>query len=278
MATGQKDRPKRTPKRSIFVAYPFDDRDKWIRQCVPSLLSFYGCDIRSGADYYAQDIADAVTNDIAKSSLVVAFLTRAHKISDDSWVPSQWVLQEIGFARGKDIPVIVIRENGVLYKTGILGNIQIIELDAEEEAFAAFSALQSAVRNQLFNGKPDDRIAVCHLSKLGRRDRKKGRQWWDVWVWVNASGRQMQKITEVSYQLPKSFDPNVEPGDRHLAFGDYLETDSAMAVKAIIQTKSGKQPKKQVVNHKITLDGSAFTLINQTNGSRSTRRVPTSRS
>jgi hypothetical protein len=255
----QSGQRKRFPKPSIFLAFPFSDREKWIRQCGPPLLNLYGCDVRVGEAYFAKDISGAVTDDIAKSSLVVAFLTKAQQLADGRWVPSQWVLQEVGFARGKGIPVVLIRENGVYYETGILGDIQVIDLDADQEAFVAFTHLRAAIRDLLFGGQSENRLAVCHLAKLGRKDHW-NRQWWDVWVWINGSGKQLESIDEVCYEFPDSFLPKLEEGDRHGAFGDYIETDSAIVIKAKILSKSGKQ-KKQIVKHRVTTAGAGFTLV-----------------
>lgn len=260
MVNDPNDRRKKLLKPLIFLAFPFNPRDEWIRRCVPRLLNLYGCDVKTGEDYFAKDISNGVTNDIARSSLVVAFLTRTQKLADGRWAPSQWVLQEVGFARGKGIPVVVILENGVLYETGILGDIQVINLDADREAFAAFTRLRVAVRDLLFGGQSENRLAVCHLAKPGRKDHWE-RRWWDVWIWINGSEKQLESIAEVHYQFADTFSPKSEEGDPHGAFADYVETDSSTVVKARISAKSGKLRRKQIVTHKITLPGAGFTLI-----------------
>jgi hypothetical protein len=251
------DKPKQSTKPSVFVSYPFDARDEWIKYCVPSLLRLYGCHVLSGAKYPGQEINVAVTNDIARSNLLVAFLTRNQQLANGKWVPSEWVLQEIGFARGKGIPVVLVREQGVYTEIGIVGNIQVIDLDADGEAFWAFPQLRTAVRNLLFGGHSEDGLAVCHLAKRGRKDHW-NKQWWDFWLWIDGCEDSLDSIAEVKYEFPQSFVPKYEEGDRHRAFGDYAETDAPVVVKAKIRFKSGK---KKTVKHKVVLPGTGISQI-----------------
>lgn len=240
-------------KPSVFVSYPFNPRDEWIRYCVPTLLRWYGCAVLSGENYQAQEINVAVTNDIARADLVIAFLTRRQRLENGDWVPSEWVLQEIGFARGKGIPVVLIREKGVYTQIGIVGNIQIIELDADREAFWVFPQLRAALRHLLFQSQPEHRLAVCHMAKRGARNR------WDCWIWIDGSQESLELIAEVKYEFPKSFSPGKpEEGDPHRAFGDYADTDAPFLVKAKVRFKSGK---KITVNHTVTLPGSGISQV-----------------
>jgi hypothetical protein len=241
--------PKHSPTPLVFVSYRFSTRDEWIKYSVPPLLRLYGCCVLTGEDYPAQEIDVAVTDDIARSNLLVAFLTRDQKLANGGWVPSEWVLQEIGFAGGKGIPVVLIREQGVYTKIGILGNIQVIELDAVREAFWVFPQLRAAVSKLLFRGESEKGLAVCHLAKRGNKD-EWNKQWWDFWLWIDGSKDSLDSIAEVKYEFPKTFSPNCEAGDRHRAFGDYGETDIPVMVKATIRFKSGE---KMAVKHKITL-------------------------
>ena len=249
--------PKQSDKPSVFIAYSFDARDEWIKYCVPPLLRSYGCRVLSGENYPAQEINIAVTDDIARSNLLVAFLTRKQQLANGEWVPSEWVLQEIGFARGKGIPVVLIRERGVYTNIGIAGNIQVIGLDADTEAFWAFPQLRTAVRNLLFGGDPGDGLAVCHLAKRGRRDHW-NKQWYDFWLWIDGNEDSLDSIAEVRYEFPPSFVPKFEEGDRHRAFGDYAETDLPIVVTVRIKFRSGKQ---KTVRHKVILPGTSISQI-----------------
>src|SRR5437660_10338167 len=247
---------RQSPAPLVFISYAFTPRDEWIKYCVPTLLQSYGCRVLSGEKYQGQDISLAVTNDIARSSLLIAFLTRNQKLASGLWAPSEWVLQEIGFARGKGIPVVLVREVGVYSKIGIVGNIQVIELDATE-AFWIFPQLRFAVKNLLFPGQSDDTLAVCHIAKRGRQDHWK-KQWWDFWLWVDGFEDNLSSLAEVNFEFPEPFTPQSEEGDPHRAFGDYAETDAPINVKAKIRFKSGR---KLTIRHKVTLPGASVTHI-----------------
>lgn len=247
------DKPTRP---TVFVAYPYDRRDKWIGECIRPLLSLYGCNARFGANLFG-DIGNEVAKAIAASNLLIAFLTRTDKLADGQWVTSEWVHQEIGFARGKGIPVVVIRELGVFTKMGLLGDIQFIELDSDREAFAAMATLRMAVRKLLFDESDDDGLAVCHLAKLGRKDYW-NTQWWDFWLWISGSEEQLDSIASVDYILGDDFEPSVEPGAARRFFGSYNETEEEVTVTAKVRFKSGQWKK---VRHRVSLSGAAATPI-----------------
>jgi hypothetical protein len=257
MSAETNDEAKGSTRPSVFLAYPFREPDEWIRYVVPPLLSHYGCDVRTGELYPGREISRAVRDDIARSNLLIAFLTRTQQLANGEWVPSEWVLSEIGFALGKEIPVLLVRELGVFTEIGILGNVQVINLDAEREAFTAFITLRTAIRDLLFEGKHEDGLAVCHLAKPGRKDRR-NKQWWDFWVWISGSSKSLDSISEVTYKFPESFTPEVEEGDPRKAFGDYAETDLSITIKAKILFKSGN---RKTVSHKITITTPGITPI-----------------
>ncbi len=244
-------------KPIVFLSYDFDPHADWIKYCARPLLEFYGCKVLSGEKYHAQEINRGVTQDIARSNLLISFLTRNERLASGEWMSSQWVLQEIGFAAGRGIPVVLVREKNVHLDVGILGNVQYIELDSDTEAFAAFLPLRSAVKRLLFEDQADNDLAVCHLAKRGSKDDWK-RQWWDFWLWIDGSEDSLSSIDEVKYEFPDSFSPQVEEGDPQYAFGNYAETDIPLIVRAIIRFKSGK---RKIIRHKVTLPVTSVSQI-----------------
>lgn len=250
---------KQSSKPKVFLSYPFSPRNEWIRHCVPPLLELWGCRVLSGRKYYGRDIKREVANDIARSKLLVAFLTRYQKLAGGDWTTSGWVLQETGFAVGKDIPVVLVEEIGVEVKGGIVGGIQVIKLDAGE-AFWALTQLRSAIKNILFPGEPDEELAVCHLAKPGRKDHK-NRQWWDFGLWIDGSDDTLESVAEVKYEFGKAFDPECEEGEPDKAFGNISETNGPFVVRAKIRFKSGK---RKLVQHKVTVQGTGITPFSET--------------
>lgn len=251
---------KSSPKPKVFLSYPFSQRNEWIEHCVSPLLELWGCKVLTGRKYYGRDITREVGSDIAQSQLLVAFLTRYQRLTTGDWTTSGWVLQETGFAAGKGIPVVLVGELGVEVKGGIVGGIQVIELDADREAFWALPQLRHAVKHILFRDEPDEELAVCHMAKFGRKDHW-NRQWWDFWLWIDGSDQALESIAEVKYEFGKAFDPECEAGDPEKAFGNISETDGSFIARAKIRFDSGK---RKVVRHKVTVPGTGITPFSKT--------------
>lgn len=60
--------------------------------------------------------------------------------SDCHWVTSSWIIQEIGLAIGRNLPVILLLESGVRSPGGMQGNLEYIEFDRSVPG-ASFSRL-----------------------------------------------------------------------------------------------------------------------------------------
>ena len=253
------EQPKQHAKPTVFLAYPFNERDEWIKYSVPLFLRQHGCNVLTGERYLGREIKNAIMADIGRSNLLLAFLTKHNELKSGRWGPSEWVLEEIGFARGKDLPVVVIRDKAVDADVGILGDIQIIEFDADLETYWMFPQLRSALRDLLFHGESQDGLAVCHLTKPGRKDRKiKTKQWWDFWMWIDGLEEELSVISEVNYEFPEQFDPAIEKGDRHRAFGNYSETDGPITIKVKVRFDTEKQ---KTVKHQITYPDARISRI-----------------
>lgn len=248
------DAPNPLSKPKVFLSYPFDDRNDWIKHCVPALLRWYGCKVLTGDKYKGQEIKTEVAKDISQSNLLVAFVAKQEKVVTGGWTTSPWVLQETGFACGKGVSVVLVVEDGVDVTGGILGNIGIIRLDADAEAFLAFTELRSTIKRLLFEDEPDDGLAVCHLAKRGRRN-VRGTQWWDFWLWIDGSDEALGSIKKVTYNFGPEFEHETkegDPGERTKAFGDVSETDDPVVARVKIEFTSGV---KKLIRHEVTLPG-----------------------
>ena len=198
---------------------------------VSPLLKSYGFNVEIG-NFPGETINDAVTRSISKSQLLVAFLTKDEKLAKGNWISSGWVLQELGFARGRGIPVVVVRELGATTNVGILGDIQVIPLDMEAP-FLALTQLRSAVRRLVSRSEDDrERLGVQHLSKPGITDFR-SKQWWNFWTWIDGSEEALQSVARVTYKFPQGFIPQCETSlHPQSAFGNYGETDAPIVVRA----------------------------------------------
>jgi len=246
-------------KPTVFLAYPFGERDKWIRNCILPLLRAWGCQVETGDKHWAKGISVAVGNQIANSRLLVAFLTQHQQLANKKrWVPSEWVLQEIGFALGKGIPVLLIREQDLETKIGIAGDIQFIELDAYHP-FQACTELREAIRDLLFDGLDDGSVALYHLTKP-TDEVTKGKQWYDFWLWIDGSEGCLEQISEVSYEIEADSKSYVDPAEKRPTFDTYAMTNDSVSITATISFIDEKKPKK-VVHHTVRVPGSGMTKV-----------------
>jgi hypothetical protein len=232
----------------IFLSYPFGSREVWIKQYMPLILRRQGYEVAEGSQLEGLGISGAVCTGIAAANAMVAFVTKCRKLVSGGWATSDWVLQEIGFARGKGLPVIVIVEKSVNVNLGLLGDIQKIELDPKAP-YHALIRLRLALGIILRTARQSDEIRVEHIARMTKR--VSGKQWWDFWTWLDAPPQKLANIDSVSYHFPSSFRPLVETGkNRGYGFGNYGETDGPFELRVIINHVSAPA---QELSHLVTL-------------------------
>lgn len=108
----------------IFVAFGYNQRDKWIPSLVFPIIRAFGDEVVSGEELQGQQITDAVIREIRQSNALMAFVTRRDKIDDNRWTTHRWVTDELSHALAFKLPVVEIREVGVDDQGGIAGDRQ----------------------------------------------------------------------------------------------------------------------------------------------------------
>lgn len=219
-------------KPGIFLAFPFRERDGWIQHHLPGILASWGYRAAIGSHFHARPIAESVISTIDATRLVVCFLLRGSRLASGGWTASDWVLQELGYAKGKGLPVVVVRERGVRSEVGLLGDIQLIELDPAAP-FLALLTLRATLQAMLPPAPTEAALRVQHLARPTTQ--KGGEQWWDFWTWIDGSDDLLDEIRRVSYVFPRSFDPGSEnSSNRAAAFGNYGETEDEFNLHVIV--------------------------------------------
>ena len=205
-----------------------------------------------GSHFHGHPISESVATTISSTKLVVCFLMRSNKLAAGGWAASDWVLQELGFAKGKGIPVVAVIERGVQANVGLLGDVQLIELDPAAP-YLALLPLRVALERLLASTRPELGVRVHHLARPGKRD--SGTQRWDFWTWIDAPTEVLDRIIRVSYVFPRSFTPIIErTSNRAAAFGNYGETDSEFDLRVTLEYMSRPKSKSsQNMNHRLTL-------------------------
>ncbi len=121
-------------KMKIFIGFGYNEKDKWIKELVFPLVQAFDASIVTGEDLQGQILSQGVTDRIAKSDGVLAFLTPRDALANGEFTTHQWVRDELVTAIGKNIPAVEIREASVEKQGGIAGDRQRIEYSQVDKA------------------------------------------------------------------------------------------------------------------------------------------------
>ncbi len=115
----------------IFVAYGFNDRDRWIPELVIPILKSLGAEVVTGEQLEGQVITAGVRARINESDALIGFLTRRGEADAEGvYRTHDWVKQELGAAVGRDLPyVLEVRETGIDAQGGMLADRQYVTYD-----------------------------------------------------------------------------------------------------------------------------------------------------
>lgn len=108
----------------IFVAFGYNERDKWIPNLVFPIIRAFGDEVVTGEDIQGEQITDAVIKEIRESNALMAFATRREEIAENRWITHRWVYDELASALAIKLPAAEIREIGVDEQGGIAGDRQ----------------------------------------------------------------------------------------------------------------------------------------------------------
>jgi hypothetical protein len=115
----------------IFVAYGYNDRDRWIEAVVFPLISAFDSKIVHGKDLQGEILSEEIKKRIKSSEALIAFATRRDELKDGRWTTHRWVTDELAFASQIGKTVVEVREVGVEPQGGIAGDRARIDYDEE---------------------------------------------------------------------------------------------------------------------------------------------------
>ncbi|CAN5823391.1 hypothetical protein BH20ACI4_BH20ACI4_03550 [soil metagenome] len=113
----------------IFVAYGYNDRDKWIKEMIFPIIRAFGADVETGEETYSGSISEVVKRKIQYSDALIAFTTRREPQNATSVTTHQWVKDELAIAVAHNKKIVEVRETGVDPQSGITSGYQRIEYD-----------------------------------------------------------------------------------------------------------------------------------------------------
>jgi hypothetical protein len=119
----------------IFVGYGYNERDRWIEDCVIPLVLAFGCEVVHGKSVYGGALPDEVIKAIRTSDALIGFTTRRELVGPGQYRTHDWVGQELLTAHTQDprIPWVEVREQGVISLGGILEAVDAQRIDYLEE-------------------------------------------------------------------------------------------------------------------------------------------------
>ncbi len=113
----------------IFVAYGYNERDKWIEELVFPILRAFGVDCETGEETYNGSISEIVKRKIQVCDALIAFTTKREPQNTESVTTHQWVKDELAIAVAHDKKIVEVREIGVDSQGGITSGYKKIKYD-----------------------------------------------------------------------------------------------------------------------------------------------------
>lgn len=116
----------------IFVAFGYNERDRWISRLVFPVIRAFGDEVLTGEDMGSEVLTDAVRRRIERADALIAFATRRGEAVNDRWETHRWVTDELATALARGKPVLEIREAGVSDQGGIAGDRQRVTYEEDK--------------------------------------------------------------------------------------------------------------------------------------------------
>jgi len=122
--------------RVAFVGHCFAQEDRPLVERVKRTLRSSNFSVVTGEPPEARSVGDKVRKRIDSADIFLAVLTRRHKIATGGWTTSPWVIEEKGYALGRNRrrPIILMVEEGILIPDetgGLGGDIEYIRFDRD---------------------------------------------------------------------------------------------------------------------------------------------------
>jgi hypothetical protein len=110
------------PKKTAFIAHRFDNRGIECADKLARFMELIGFKVVTGRTYSPKSVSSKVRERIEKQEIVFAIITNGN---DNTWLTQESVLTDV---KGK--PLIILKENGVEFKNGLLADLEYIPFEA----------------------------------------------------------------------------------------------------------------------------------------------------
>jgi len=100
-------------KKPIFIVHRFDDYGNKVDRVLTTFLRRLGFDILEGSGYEAIDIPDKIAEKIISQDIFICLVTPGDTL---------WILTETVYARAIKKYIIILCQENIDFKSGILGS------------------------------------------------------------------------------------------------------------------------------------------------------------
>ena len=105
-------------RRTVFIAYSFDDVGRSYAFQLTNFFSLIGFEVATGEGYSPERVSNKIRRRLMAQEIVVAIMSQHNDMT--------WLIQEITGAEFIGKPLILLAEEGVEFKSGILGDLEYI--------------------------------------------------------------------------------------------------------------------------------------------------------
>jgi len=132
----------------VFVAFGYNERDKWILDIVIPILKAFEIEVETGEEIPGEIIPDEIKKRITNSDAILAFLTLREESGNLTDHTHQWVMNEVVVAECAKLKLIIeVREKGLSIPQGFVNqNRQYLIYNADERELFLVELIKVARR------------------------------------------------------------------------------------------------------------------------------------
>ncbi len=144
-------------KLKAFAGHSFDERDRPLVDKILRFLRSAGIECESGEPAENRSVSTKVRERIDQNQIFVGIFTCRCKLDGkDLYSTSNWVIQESGYAIGKEKELILLVENNIDNFPELQGDLECVpfQRDSLDDAFLKLNEIIGNIRTRLFQKVP----------------------------------------------------------------------------------------------------------------------------
>ena len=134
----------------IVIATSFDARGRARAQLIASFLELFELPSVLGETFGGLEVSQGVRERLESASFVVAILSREVQVGEGTWKPSDWIIQEIAWAKARNKELLILLEDGVQFSRALVGEVEFITFhdDSFSDVLVQFGRQLRALLNR----------------------------------------------------------------------------------------------------------------------------------